>query len=151
MKNYRIILITIILLIIPLSLWFFSSTGPLVSKRSEAILSSNSSILTDINATYGCTYFRPTKLLETRNPSFSCFSNNWFQIDSEAPKEILRIQDILSSRGWKTSDYTGINKTFYKDDFSIYVQIYNPDYSRTNEQIKDGKFRLLVIFSHIIY
>ena len=130
--------IVFIIIIIYLS----SATGPMRSAYSKKILLSDP-IVPQLSA--DCTYFKPSRFLETSNPHLSCTTTQRFD-ETEQVVEIERLQRILESNGWKvTEKYHPRNITLRKDKFKFSVQPYYWEPGMG----KDENPKLIIDYGHL--
>jgi len=139
MKFFKWFGITILVIII---MYIFSGTGPVRSAYSKKVLQSDP-VFKGFNA--DCTYHKPSRLLETTNPHFSCISTKSFGVDDQVV-EIVRLGKVLSSNGWVlTSKYHQRDVTYRKGKLKFNVQPYNwqPGLSVGEDP------KLLIYFAHM--
>jgi hypothetical protein len=131
-----------VIILVIVSLYLLSETGPIRSAYSKKILLSDP-IVPQLNA--NCTYFKPSRFLSTTNPHLSCITTQRFNEDQQVI-EIERLQRILESNGWKvTEKYHPRAVTLRKDKFRFSVQPYHgePGLGRDEDP------RLIIYFGHL--
>lgn len=132
----------LIIILFMLAVYIFGGTGPIRSAYSKKILLNNP-ILSELHA--DCTYFKPSRFLETSNPHLSCITSQRFSEVDQVP-EIERIEKVLLSNGWVlTEKYHPRNVTYRNGKLKFNVQ---PYYWQPGLSVNEDP-RLLINFSHM--